>query len=78
MKIKQAKEYFQDGMITGFCAVRDPLALSGWLLCVEGLNGRSWTFQTALGEVRSFSSLDTLIGQVEAIAGRVSSLAISV
>lgn len=78
MKIKQAKEYFEDGMITGFDAVRDPLTPGGWLLVVNGRNGRSWTFQTALGEDRSFSKIDTLIGQIEAITGRVSSLHVSI
>ena len=78
MKIKQAKEYFEDGMITGFDAVRDPLVPGGWLLCIVGRNDRSWTFQTALGQDRSFSKLDTLIGQVEAITGRVDSLHIGV
>lgn len=78
MKIKQAKEYFEDGMITGFCATRDPLVPGGWLLVMEGRNGKSWTFQTALGEDRSFSKLDTLVSQVEAIAGRVSSLSIGI
>ena len=78
MKIKQAKEYFEDGMITGFDAVRDPLVPVGWLLVINGRNGRSWTFQTALGEDRSFSKIDTLIGQIEAIIGRVSSLHVSI
>ena len=78
MKIKQAIEYFEDGMITGFDAVRDPLVMGGWLLSISGKNGKCWTLQTALGEERSFSKLDTLIGQVEAITGRVSSLHIGV
>lgn len=78
MKIQQAKEYYKDGMITGFDAVRDPLSVDGWLLVISGLNDRSWTFQTALGVSRSFAKLDTLVNQVEAITGRVSSLHISI
>lgn len=78
MKIKQAKEYYEDGMITGFDAVRDPLMTGGWLLSISGKQGKSWTFETALGEPRSFSKLDTLVGQVEAITGRVSSLHIGI
>ena len=78
MKIKQAKEYYDDGMITGFDAVRDPLSVDGWLLVISGKNDRSWTFQTALGEARSFAKLETLVGQIEAITGRVSSLHISI
>lgn len=78
MKIKQAKEYFDDGMITGFCATRDPLTPACWLLVIEGRNGKSWTFQTALGDARSFAKVDTLVSQVEAITGRVSSLTIGI
>jgi hypothetical protein len=78
MKIKQAKEYYNDGMITGFDAVRDPLTAGAWLLVLNGKADRSWTFQTALGKDRSFSKIDTLIGEVESITGRVSSLHISV
>lgn len=78
MKIKQAKEYFEDGVITGFDAVRDPLKPGGWLLAISGHNGKSWTLQTALGEARSFAKLDTLIGEIESITGRVSSLHVSI
>lgn len=78
MKIKQAKEYFDDGMITGFAAVRDPLVAGGWLLSISGKNGKCWTLDTALGEQRSFAKIETLISQVEAISGRVSSFDISV
>lgn len=78
MKIKQAKEYFDDGMISGFDAVRDPLSVDGWILVISGKNDRSWTFQTALGGARCFSKLETLVNQVEAITGRVSSLHISI
>ena len=74
MKIKQAKEYYEDGMITGFDAVRDPMVSGCWLLVIVGHNGKSWTLQNAFGEPRSLAKLDTLVGQVEAITGRVSSL----
>jgi hypothetical protein len=77
MKLKQAKEYFDLGVLTGFDAVRDPLRPGSWLLSISGKDGRNWTLQTALGHERSFSSLDTLIGQVEDITGRVSSFHIN-
>lgn len=77
MKIKQAKEYFHLGVLTGFDAVRDPLTQGSWCLVISGKNGHSWTLQTALGHDRSFSSLDTLVGQVEDITGRVSSFHIN-
>jgi len=74
MKLKQAKEYFDDGVIAGFTAIRDPLAVDCWLLVIIAHSGRSWTLQTALGEDRSFSKLDTLVGQIELICGDVSSI----
>lgn len=77
MNIKQAKEYFELGIIRGFESVRDPMG-TGWLLVIVGKEGRSWTLQTAKGEEKVFSSLDTLMGEVEKIAGRVSSFAIVV
>jgi hypothetical protein len=70
MQIAQAKEYFNLGIVTGIQAVRDPMAVGAWLLVVMGKEGRSWTLQTKLGKAKSFSSLDTLAGQVEQIAGR--------
>lgn len=78
MKKKQAIEYFNDGMITGFDAVRDPMVSGCWLLVISGRNGKSWTYQTALGGPRSFSKIDTLIGEIEAVSGRVSSLKVSI
>ena len=77
MKIKQAQDYYDDGVITGFDAVRDPLT-SGWLLSISGKGGKCWTLETALNEQRVFSKLETLIGQIEAITGRVSSLHVSI
>jgi len=75
MKIKQAKEYFELGVITGFSAIKD-IEPGGWLLVVEGKDERSWTLQTALGQPKVFSSLDTLVGEIEKIAGAISSLSI--
>lgn len=78
MQIKQAKEYFELGVVVGFYAVRDPLAPSNWMMVIEGKQGNSWTLQTKLGKAKSFSSLDTLMGQIEDIAGRVSSFKVSI
>ena len=77
MKVKQAKEYYELGILTGFYAVRDPMT-TGWLLEVVGKQDRSWTLQTAKGEPKTFSSLDTLVGEIESITGRVSSLHVGV
>ncbi|WP_121169295.1 hypothetical protein [Nitrosovibrio sp. Nv6] len=76
MNIKQAKEYYELGVLTEFSALRDPLTPRGWLLVVSGKDERSWTLKTALGKDKVFASLDTLIGEVEDISGRVSSLTI--
>ena len=73
MQIKQAKEYFDLGVITAFHAVRD-LKPGCWILSIAGRDDRQWTLETARGEVKIFSSLDTLAGEVEKIAGRLSSI----
>ena len=78
MILKQAKEYFELGIITGFSAVRDPLAVDGWMLVIEGKEGRSWTLQTALKTDKTYASLDTLMGEIESIAGRVSTFSVTV
>jgi hypothetical protein len=77
MNIKKAVEYFELGLIRGFHTVHEPLG-AGWLLVIAGPDGRSWTLQTAKGEDKVYSSLDTLIGEVEKISGRVSSFEIHV
>lgn len=78
MNIKKAKEYFELGVLTGFDAVRDPLKPGNWMLVISGKEGRSWTLHTALGKgkEKTFASLDTLVGEIEEITGRVSSLSI--
>lgn len=78
MKIWQAKEYFADGMITGFTAIRDPLAPDFWNLQIHGRGGKTWIFQTALNENRSFAKIDTLVGTVADISGRVTSCTLHV
>lgn len=78
MQIRQAKEYFELGVVVGFYAVRDPLEPGNWLMVIEGTQGNSWTLQTKLGKEKSFSSLDTLMGQIEDIAGRVSSFKVTI
>lgn len=67
MNLKKAREYYADGVITGFESISDPLNPGSWLLVIVGLNERSWTFQTSTGEDRVFSKLETLVGQIKAI-----------
>ena len=77
MKIKQAKDYYELGVLTGFDAIKDPINEGQWLLVIVGKDGRSWTTQTSLGEPRSYAKLDTLVSDIEWISGRVSSLHVS-
>lgn len=70
MQIGQLKEYFGLGVIQGFSAQREPMG-NGWVLLVRGTEGRSWHLETKLGKVKVFASLDTLIGQVDQVAGLV-------
>lgn len=77
MKIKQAKEYYELDVLTGFDAIKDPLHPGSWLLVIGGKEGRSWTAQTSLGEPKSYARLETLLSDIETIAGGVSALHVS-
>jgi len=74
--IQKAREYYDLGVIAAFHLVRDPMG-SGWIVCIEGTSGTSWTLHTARGEVRSFASLDSAVKAVEESGMRVSSLKVS-
>lgn len=71
MNIKEAKAFFDHGVICQFRADPEPMG-KGWVLVFIKKSGGDETFETALGRVRVFSSLDTLASQVEQITGRVS------
>lgn len=75
--IKQAREYYELGVIVRFHVVRDPLQQGGWLVVVEGKAG-SWTLHTARDELRVFKTLDAAVRAVEETGMRVSSLAVGV
>lgn len=77
MNIKQAKEYFELGVITRFYVVRD-MTPNRWLICIEGQQGRSWTLSTSKGTPKSFASFDTVIHDLTEIAGRVSSFSVTI
>jgi hypothetical protein len=77
MNIKQAREYFEMGVIAGFEVVRSPMSES-WLLQVVGRAGKSWILQTALKQDKAFSSLDTLISEIEGITGRVNGFTVRI
>jgi hypothetical protein len=70
MKLAQAREYYELGVLTALFALKDP-ASAGWLLVIEGQEGRSWTLQTALGEPKVYATVDSLTKEVERIVGSV-------
>ena len=69
MKMDKAQDYFRDGMIKSFRAVRRPMA-SGWLLEFEGVSGSIWVMKLAKGGFRVFKSVDSIITTVEEITGK--------
>lgn len=73
MKIKQLKEYYELGILTGFNVIKDPIQ-PGWLMVIEGKDDRSWTLETALGKPKSFASLDTLAAELESVVGTLGAL----
>lgn len=77
MKIKDVKDYFSHGFVKQVYVVRDVLTPGNWMLLIELNNGSSAELETALGEKRSFSSLDTVVSQMEKIFGRVTTFKVS-
>ena len=75
MNIKEAKAFFEHGIIRQFRAEPRPMG-DGWMLVFEKNAGGDETFETALGQARVFSSLDTLVKVVRDIGAQVSSLRI--
>lgn len=75
--IQRAREYYDLGVIASFHLMRDSMS-TGWIVCIEGTSGASWTLHTARGEVRSFASLDSAVKAVEETGMRVSSLKVGV
>ena len=69
MKLAKAKEYHELGLLKSFAAVRVDDTEAGWLLTIEGPEGRSWTMKTALGQDKVYSTLDTLSTEVQRIFG---------
>jgi hypothetical protein len=68
MQIGQAKQFFEVGVVTGFFASREPMG-KGWIMGIWGKEGKHWLLETKLGKVKAFSSLDTLVGQIQEITG---------
>lgn len=76
MKLKEAKEYFALGVITGFRAEPAPME-QGWVLHIRGKD-RAWHLHTALGKMKVYAKVDTLVAEVAEITGQVRGLAIEV
>jgi len=70
MNIKKAREYFELGVIQSFEVFRAPMT-TGWLIQIVGKEGQTWVIQTALGVDKIYASLDTLVGEIQNITGRV-------
>jgi len=77
MNIKKAREYFELGVIQSLEALRSPMS-SGWLIQINGREGQSWVMQTALGSDKIYASLDTLMGEIEGITGRVTGFTVRI
>ena len=77
MNIKKAREYFDLGVIQSFEVLRSPMS-SGWLIQVVGREGQTWVIQTALRSDKIYASLDTLIGEIENITGRVTGFTVRI
>lgn len=70
MQIKDAKTYFTAGLIEKI-EVRPALYEKGWtVVCQLPRLGGEDIITTALGDIKIFSSLDTLVRQIEQITGR--------
>ncbi len=68
MQLKQAKEYFEMGVITGFVASKD-MKPGIYLLLINGKQGKYWTMKNALSKVKEYKSLEYVWSEVENITG---------
>ena len=67
MKVNQAKEYYDLGLVTGFDAVKMPER--GWSLIVYGPSERSWMLETALGKEKVYSTFEAVNLEINRITG---------
>lgn len=70
MKIDKAKDYFKIGEITKIRIDRAVL-VDGWIIVLCMRHETESILQTSLGKNKIFSSLDSVVSEVERIAGRV-------
>jgi len=70
MQLKKAKEYYELGIISEFSAVKNEKRPGYWLLSIKGKEDRTWTLKTARNEEKDYSSLDSLVNEVERIVGK--------
>lgn len=69
MDIQKAKDFFAVGAIEEVSAAPAPMG-KGWIIAFRFTAGKGDILETALGDTKVFSSLDTLFGQVSQITGR--------
>jgi hypothetical protein len=69
MNIQKAKDFFAVGAISEVSTARAPMD-DGWIIAFRLTAGKGDILETALGDPKVFSSLDTLFGQVVQITGR--------
>jgi hypothetical protein len=76
MHIQAAKTFFNLGVIHAFTVVRAPMNDGCWMITGNGKMGL-FTITTALNSDKCYSSMDSVVKDIERITGRVSSFAIS-
>lgn len=69
MQLKTARDYYKHGIITNFVAVKE--SPDNWFLSITGKKDEIWKLKTAKNETKYFSSVDTLVKEVERITGGI-------
>jgi len=69
MQLNKAREFYKHKLITNFVAVK--ATPDNWFLSIIGKKDEVWKLKTAKNETKYFSSLDSLIKEVERITGGV-------
>lgn len=67
MKLNKARDYFQNGLIKSFRAVRRPMQEGTWLLEMDGVKGSVWVLKKADGGFKDYKSVSSVVQEVERI-----------
>ena len=76
MNIQAANTFFNLGVIYSFTVVRAPMSDGCWMITGNGKMGQ-FTITTVLDAHKCYSSLDSVVKDIERITGRVSSLVVA-